>query len=140
MKRNDFSNVGENINTEVVFPKPLAIEKNFYQLLYALTSFYLVFPTLFFAYGWLRWPFNVITVSVIVFFIIVTIKDIYKISLFFKKNWIPYNSISKIIGRVTPAFLVIVTWLAFSGIGGLGFQNGDYDLKNTLLRSLIIQK
>ena len=140
MKRNDFSNVGENINMEVVFSKPLAIEKNFYQLLYALTSFYLVFPTLFFAYGWLIWPFNVITVSVIVFFIIVTIKDIYKISLFLKKNWVPYNSISKIIGRVTPAFLVIVTWLAFSGIGGLGFQNGDYDLKNTLLRSLIIQK
>jgi len=124
----------------VGIPKQMDIEKNSHQLLYALTSLYLVFPTLFFAYGWLRWPFNVITVFLVLFFIVVIVKDIYQTSKFLKNNWLIDNSISKIIAWVAPTFSVIVTWLAFSGIGGLGFQNGDYDLKNALLRSLVIQK
>ncbi len=125
MKKNNYINTGE---------------KNAYQLLYALTSLYLVFPTLFFAYGWLRWPINAITISLIIFFIIIVLKDVYQILLYLQKNWLPYNPISKTLAWITPPFLVLIVWLTFSGVGGLGFQNGDYDLKNVLLRSLIIQK
>ena len=102
-------------------------------ILIAFTSLYLVFPTIFFAYGWLKYPYNVITIFGIGIFFVFAIREIYQRLKSFRNNWSVQSTF------ILP-FVIIAIWLSLSGIGGLGFQNGDYDLKNTLLRSLIIEK
>ncbi len=109
------------------------------KLLYALTSFYLVFPTIFFAYGWFRWPYNFITILLIFFILFLTMKDIYQNAQFLRKNWLKHSSISKTITWIIPAFLALIAWVSFSGVGGLGFQNMDYEIRNILFRGLITQ-
>jgi len=118
----------------------LSIEDSFRRLLTAITALYLVFPTLFFAYGWLRWPINLITILLIVLFFIYVTKDIYQTARYLWENQREYIYTRKTIGWVIATTLVIITWVSFSGIGGLGYQNDDYRAKNALLNDLINQK
>jgi len=118
---------------------PISTEDVFHRLLRATTAFYLVFPTLFFAYGWLKWPFNFITVLLIMFFLVYTTKDIYITVKYLWENQREYIYTRKTIGWVIATTLTIITWLSFSGIGGIGYQNDDYRAKNALFNDLINQ-
>jgi len=119
--------------------KHISIKDAFYQLLSEITAFYLVFPTLFFAYGWLKWPINFITLLLIMFFLAYTVKDMSQTSKYLWRNRQKHVYSRKTIGWIIASALLIILWLSFSGIGGIGYQNDDYRAKNALFNDLINQ-
>ena len=118
---------------------PFSTEKSFLSLLNALTAFYLVIPLLFFAYGWLKWPINLISILFILYIIIYTAKDIKDTIAFLWENRRTFIFFRYLVSWGVLAASVLVVWISLSGIGGLGFQNDDYRAKNALLNDLINQ-
>lgn len=117
------------------------MENHRHQLLVAATALYLVIPALIFAYGWLRSPFEIISLLLIVIFIAVSLRDIYRLvgkaglRLALKVN----GRLSRSFILLCLAFVLIGLWFLFSGSGGFGYQNYDHKVNNALLRDLIIQ-
>ena len=112
------------------------------QLLGASTAIYLVLPALFFAYGWLRSPFAVITIFVIIVFIAVSTWEIYRAVGLLRHRLVgrSINDQSKTLIWLCLAYLLIGIWLVLSGAGGFGYQNYDYITNNALFKDLIIKK
>ena len=119
---------------------PSIIEKKVtYQQLSAITTFYLVLPAIFFAYGWLKKPFDLMTISLILIYLFFTGKEIAFLFQEEKNNWKAKAVFIQSIIWVTPALFLIISWVALSGIGGIGFQNDDYRASNALFYDLILQ-
>lgn len=97
---------------------------------------YLALPTILFAYGWLRWPFAVISILLLCVSIGIAAAHIFRALRTRGADEVPARSAL----WVTPALLLIAIWLAFSGAGGFGFQNPDHHASNALLRDLIRQE
>jgi hypothetical protein len=112
------------------------------RLLKAATAFYLVVPAFFFAWGWLRLPFAVVVLSLLGIFGGYAFREL--ILHLRKMDWRARIKASLGSGRNVLLGLgsvagLILLWLAFSGIGGTGYQNTDYWANNALLKALINQ-
>ncbi len=110
------------------------------QLLAAVTSLYLILPVIGFVYGWLRFPLSAITILILVVFLIFVIRDIYVAVRTFRLtggNVFGLESSNQSYLWIVCALAIILVWLMFSGVGGAGFQNSDYDASNALLKDLI---
>jgi hypothetical protein len=111
------------------------------QLLRAISTIYLALPTLLFAWGWLRWPFALITTLLLIAFILTVLMDIVQsIQAWprFVKN-VNQDRPPKYFLWIGLSFLMLILWLLFSGTGGFGFQNADFQVSNSLLKELILQ-
>jgi hypothetical protein len=86
----------------------------------------------FFAIGWLKPSMAAITLLVASIIVISLAVEIFADI----KEWLSVKNER----RLKPLFIyigVLLIWLAFSGVGGLGFQNADYAAHNALLLDLI---
>jgi hypothetical protein len=107
------------------------------QILQKTSAIYVLIPFLFFAYGWLRFPFSAITLAIVIIVLVAlgvglvkTLRDWADQKPFQMPFWKPFLA----------AGLVLVLWLSLSGTGGVGFQNDDYPASNALLKDLIEQE
>ncbi len=110
------------------------------QFLAAVTTLYLILPVIGFVYGWLRFPLSAITILLLVVFLIFVIRDIYIAVRTFRLtggNVFGLESSNQSYLWIVSALAIILVWLMFSGVGGAGFQNSDYDASNALLKDLI---
>jgi hypothetical protein len=104
----------------------------------AATFIYLTLPAILFAYGWLRWPYAILNLSLLVSSIVVACADMVR-------GMRAGLSLRSVRGRlrslwwIAPAGALIACWLLLSGAGGFGFQNPDYQASNALLKDLIQQ-
>lgn len=111
------------------------------QFLKIATILYILLPSFLFVYGWLKLPIAIAILIILVSFTVTMLIDAFRTSSdrhifgIKLKQAFSRNSIS---GVILP-FLLIIIWLAFSGVGGAGFQNTDYRANNALLKDLIIQ-
>ena len=112
------------------------------QFLRGATIFYILLPSFFFLYGWLTLPFAIISTLALISFLFDVLLDAYRAlpcwKILFKARLKLITSSGLIPGMVL-VFFLIVFWLAFSGAGGVGFQNADYTANNALLKDLIVQ-
>ncbi len=107
-----------------------------------ITIFYIILPSFLFALGWLKGPFSIFTLLILLSFAGVYWVKVYpgvgggKVS-----GQKDENSVLSVEGRVgfVLVFFMLLLWLAFSGTGGLGLQNADYKASNALLKALIEQ-
>ena len=107
-------------------------------VLAAATSMYLTLPTILFAYGWLRWPYAILSMALLVSSIVVACADMVRGI----RSWLSPSSVHsrpRSLWWIVPAGLLITAWLCLSGAGGFGFQNPDYQASNALLKDLIQQ-
>jgi hypothetical protein len=109
-----------------------------YQILTIITSLYITLPIPIFAIGWLRNPIAVAVVLLILFFVLMATKELYQFWISYRSRR-PFCSLLKTFLWIVPAGALLVLWLSFSGVGGLGFQNPDYQGHNPLLLQLILQ-
>lgn len=106
------------------------------------TALYILLPSFLFIYGWLKLPFAIIALVILASFTLIVLIDVFRIvsnSHMFcvmktKQNLSRLSSKGFVL-----AILLITLWLAFSGVGGVGFQNADYSASNALLKDLITQ-
>jgi hypothetical protein len=112
------------------------------QFLRAITTFYIVLPSFFFAYGWLRLPFAIVSILIFASFTVAVFLDAFRAfpnwKILLKTRIKQYLSPGLIAGIALVFFLTII-WLGFSGTGGFGFQNSDYVFRKALLNDLINQ-
>lgn len=107
------------------------------QVLQKTSAIYILFPSLFFAVGWLRFPYSTITL-VIVSGLIMTLGIGLARSL---REWLSQRPLQPPVWKpFLVAGLVLTLWLSLSGTGGVGFQNDDYPASNALLKDLIEQE
>lgn len=96
-----------------------------------ISILYLIFPVIFFSIGWLKLPFNIIGIILCCiggFHIYRTSQEIYD-----KKQ-----------GKITKtdiifwivSVIVIFIWIYLSGIGGFGYQNKDFRVRNPIYNDL----
>lgn len=97
-----------------------------------LTTFYLLVPVPFFAFGWLRYPFDWLTAAIAILGMGVTACVLVPASR--QASW---DKLKPLLRSFWPALLLILIWTGLSGIGGFGLQNGDYKSHNALLKTLI---
>ena len=112
------------------------------RLLSPLTAVYLAFPVLLFAYGWLKLPYAILTILILCIFIGHAFNDIWKLIHVIRKEdsfRVSFDSIRKSLFWVTLSCLFITSWLFLSGVGGVGFQNSDYQVNNALLKDLVFR-
>ncbi len=109
-----------------------------FQPLRAVSSLYLALPALLFAWGWLQWPYALITTLLLAVFIAYILRDLAQATQAFlnSKN---QDRPQKYLLWIGLSFLMISLWLLFSGTGGFGFQNADFLASNSLLKELILQ-
>lgn len=98
-----------------------------------LTTLYLLIPVPIFAFGWLRPLFAWPTVAVAVLGMGAAAR-----ALVLAGREASWGAIKRNLSWLWPALLLVSAWVAFSGIGGLGLQNGDYRMHNALLKALIL--
>ncbi|MBC7766367.1 MAG: hypothetical protein H7Y41_07790 [Hyphomonadaceae bacterium] len=90
---------------------------------------YLVLPMVIFLLGWLTWFVAIPTTVIVLISYWLAIKNI-------DANW------TFTIGRrewliFVGAIVLIAIWVAFSGVGGLSFQNSDHHYRNAIFRDLV---
>lgn len=107
------------------------------QILQKISAIYVLIPSLFFAVGWLRFPYSAITL-VIVGGLILALGIGLARSLREEPSPKPHQSLFW--KPILAAGLVLLLWLSLSGTGGVGFQNDDYPASNALLKDLIEQE
>jgi hypothetical protein len=118
------------------------MEKNFKQPLRSITTIYLLLPALLFAWGWLRFPFSLVSTMFIALFMLSAILDLRRSAGALKQGVNVFSYAYKngnIRRHVSLAFLLITIWMLFSGAGGFGHQNADYKASNALFKDLIDQ-
>ncbi len=99
-----------------------------------LTVIYLLAPTVLFAAGWLRPPYAVVGILILLLVFYVGFKELYQELRRQKYRWE-----SRKLFYCAVVFLMLSVWVLLSGIGGFGFQNPDYGKHNGLLKDLIEQ-
>jgi hypothetical protein len=118
------------------------MEKHLNQPLRSITTIYLLLPALLFSWGWLKFPFSLISTLLVAIFILFAILDLKRATNILQRDANSFNLIlnkGKYLTIVGLAFLLITIWLLFSGAGGFGHQNADYKASNALFKDLIIQ-
>jgi hypothetical protein len=84
----------------------------------------------------------ILTIAVLSFFALSTLFDIVSV---LRSFWANRRSIPRSIFAIKPIIWIglslslILVWLSLSGIGGIGHQNGDYNLQNPIFKALIQQ-
>jgi len=107
------------------------------QILQNTSAIYILLPSLFFAAGWLRFPFSVLTLVIVSGLILMLGVGLIR-SL---REWMTQKPFRlPYLKPVLAAGLVLVVWLSLSGTGGVGYQNDDYPASNALLKDLIEQE
>lgn len=107
------------------------------RILQKISALYVLLSSLFFAVGWLRFPYSVITL-VIVSGLMLALGIGLARSL---REWLSQKPFQSSLWKpVLAASLVLLLWLSLSGAGGVGFQNDDYPASNALLKDLIEQE
>lgn len=107
------------------------------RILQQTSALYVLLPSLFFAYGWIRFPFSAITLLIVGGLIITLGVGVVKTF----REWISQKPFQSSLWKpVLAASLVLLFWLSLSGTGGVGFQNDDYPASNALLKDLIEQE
>ncbi len=94
---------------------------------------YLLIPQLLFAVGWIRFPFSVVSA---LFVIAVILWESVELVRSARRRLTSSLSPSSRVSALGAA-LILMIWLSLSGVGGIGFQNGDYPQNNALLKDLI---
>ena len=97
------------------------------QILIGCSYFYLVIPILIFFFGWLKLPLAVFSAVILLTGTYLTLRNFGYIK--------DYSFIS--FEFLVFSFLILFTWVVFSGIGGFGHQNWDFLTRNAILRDLI---
>ena len=104
----------------------------------AATAFYLLLPLGLFAYGWLRPAYALPLVALVVVFLAAAAREVWFAA---RAKWLVLRTrpaaVGQTLARVAPAALLIAAWLLLSGVGGLGYQNDDYQASNALFKTLI---
>ncbi|MCU0288737.1 MAG: hypothetical protein MUF15_20375, partial [Acidobacteria bacterium] len=97
---------------------------------------YLLFliPAVLFAAGWLRPPYAVVGILILLLVIYVGFKELRQETRQRKHQWE-----NRKLFYCAIVFLMLSLWILLSGIGGFGFQNSDYGKHNGLLKDLIEQ-
>lgn len=103
------------------------------RIIILLSYVYLAFPVAIFAIGWLKWPYALVFVLILLFSLRQCVRDydVYEKFTGFPGN-IPFLSSFFFV-----VAFVVVLWVGFSGIGGFSFQNSDHELRNLMLHDLI---
>ena len=97
------------------------------EILIGCSYFYLVIPILIFFFGWLKLPLAIFSATILLAGTYLTLRDFGYIK--------DYSFIS--FEFLAFSFLIIFTWVFFSGIGGFGFQNLDFLARNAVFHDLI---
>ena len=97
------------------------------KILIGSAYFYLVIPILIFFFGWLKLPLAILSAAILLAGTYFTLRDFGYIK--------DYGFIS--LEFLVFSFLILFTWVVFSGIGGFGHQNWDFLTRNAILRDLI---
>jgi len=101
------------------------------RILRPLTILYLLVPALFFSVGWLRPPFEIVDVGLLLAFSWWQIRSLLQAR--FERN------VRRVVWSGWPlAAVIFLGWVLLSGTGGFGFQVKDYIASNALLRDLIV--
>ena len=96
-------------------------------ILIGTSYFYLVIPIVIFFFGWLKLPLAIISTGILLAGTFLTLRSFGYIKR--------YDFIH--IEFLVYSFLIVFTWIVFSGIGGFGLQNLDFIYRNALFRDLI---
>lgn len=98
-------------------------------LLMISTTIYLLLPIFIFLVSWTKIVYTILFIGLIVWFIKAK-KDEFKVKT---KNELEKKDIKKLV----IVLIIILVWLALSGVGGLVRQTGDYEKHNAVLHDLI---
>lgn len=98
-------------------------------LLMISTTIYLLLPIFIFLVSWTKIIYTILFIGLIVWFIKAK-KDEFKVKT---KNELEKKDIKKLV----IVLIIILVWLALSGVGGLVSQTGDYEKHNAVLHDLI---
>ena len=90
--------------------------------------FYLLFPIILFAFGWMKPGYSIIFSLLISF-------SAFKTSQQF--DYSSYSISKKTLILISALFLIVVIWVALSGIGGFGLQSWDFHGRNAIFHDLI---
>lgn len=93
-----------------------------------LSIIFLALPYFFFFFGWLKIEIAIPLTLLLGACVSIQIRSLFdlnfkKINHFFVNNKI--------------LLLIIVCWISLSGVGGIGYQNGDYEKHNAIIHDLI---
>jgi hypothetical protein len=110
-------------------------------ILSSTTVLYLLIPSFLFAFGWLRFPYNLISELILAWIGIALLRE-WRVS-FKALSRLGSEGSSLLSGWrslrwITPVCLILTLWVTASGVGGFGFQNTDYHAANALLKDLIL--
>ena len=97
------------------------------QILIGSSYLYLVIPILIFFFGWLKLPLALVSAAILLAGTYFTLRDFGYIK--------DYSFIS--LNFLVFSILIVFAWVFFSGIGGFGHQNWDFQYRNAVLRDLI---
>lgn len=93
---------------------------------------YLLLPVVLFALGWLKWPLAIVVVVLAITAGVQCVRQ---------SQGAEFEGFVGALQGKTFFFggmiLLVMVWVGISGIGGFAFQNGDYDMRNLMLRDLI---
>jgi hypothetical protein len=94
----------------------------------AISLFYLMLPIMLFAFGWLKVGYACVVAVVLFVAFFSSLKGMADVDIAFDIKQI---NISLAI------CIVVMLWVAFSGIGGISFQNMDHEIRNAIFRDLV---
>lgn len=98
------------------------------KILKGMIYVYLALPIMLFVYGWVRWYYALPILILILYCLYRCLKnDTFTGRLPEKINW----------EKLAAALLLIFIWVYLSGIGGLGYQNSDFQARNAIFRVLV---
>ncbi len=101
-----------------------------YDLVKCLALAYLAFPILIFLWNWMNLYVAVICCAAVVF-------SMFRIFQDYRCKTVLPEPQQITLPRFAPLLAIAVVWVAFSGIGGMGFQNWDFHFRNALFHDLV---
>ena len=90
--------------------------------------FYLVFPIILFAVGWLKFTIAILVIIILILSFFKTINN---------EVFVELRITHKIIYILSITLLLAFLWVLLSGIGGFGLQSWDFNGRNAILHDLI---
>lgn len=101
-------------------------------LVMILGYLYLAIPIIIFALGWMRWYYAVPFVAIVGICLFLLIKTTMNDNS--DSSFVIDSRVQKIL---IIAFIIIVVWVAMSGIGKLTFQNKDHKTRNAIFEIMV---
>lgn len=102
-----------------------------YDSIMLMAYVYLLLPILIFAIGWCKWYFGIVVLMASAASLVFIVKE----KEYRNELWIPDKNKVLVL-----ALIIIMIWVALSGVGGYVWQNSDHKSRNILFQILVNDK